>query len=201
MEASILHWIIPILLGIGLSAATGIRIFLPFFLISLSKNLNFIDFGIQFQWLDVNTVLIILGIATLVEILGYYIPLVDHILDLVATPLAFAAGIIGMSSVIPDMPVYIDNILSIIIGGGTAVSFNSIMGFWRVKTTASTAGLANPIYSTVENIMSAVFTFLSFLIPVLFGILILLFVLGSFRFIQKLFQKKRKRNVVKKVLN
>ncbi|MFZ1229117.1 MAG: DUF4126 domain-containing protein, partial [Saprospiraceae bacterium] len=84
---------------------------------------------------------------------------------------------------------------------GTAVSFNSIMGFWRVKTTASTAGLANPIYSTVENIMSAVFTFLSFLIPVLFGILILLFVLGSFRFIQKLFQKKRKRNVVKKVLN
>ncbi|MFZ1229650.1 MAG: DUF4126 domain-containing protein, partial [Saprospiraceae bacterium] len=124
MEASILHWIIPILLGIGLSAATGIRIFLPFFLISLSKNLNFIDFGIQFQWLDGNTVLIILGIATLVEILGYYIPLVDHILDLVATPLAFAAGIIGMSSVIPDMPVYIDNILSIIIGGGTAVSFN-----------------------------------------------------------------------------
>ncbi len=189
------------LLGIGLSAATGIRIFLPFFLISLSKYFNFVDFGTQFQWLDGNTVLIILGIATLIEILGYYIPLVDHILDLVATPLAFAAGIIGMSSVMPEMPAYFDNILSIIIGGGTAVSLNSIMGFWRVKTTASTAGLANPIYSSIENIMSAVFTFLSFLIPVLFGILILFLVIGSFRFIRKLFQKKRKRHVVKKVLS
>lgn len=187
-------------MGIGLSAATGIRIFLPFFLISLSKNFNFIDFGTQFHWLDGNTVLIILGIATIVEILGYYIPLVDHILDLVATPLAFAAGIIGMSSVMPEMPAYFDNILSIIIGGGTAVSLNSIMGFWRVKTTASTAGLANPIYSSIENIMSAAFTLLAFLIPILFGILILFLVIGSFRFIRKLFQKKRKRHVVKKVL-
>jgi hypothetical protein len=165
---------------------------LPFFLISLCKYFDVLSFGNQFDWLGGEVVLIILGVATLVEIVGYYIPLVDHILDIAATPLAFAAGIVSMSSVMPDMPVYFDNILSIIIGGGTAVSINGIMGLWRVKTTASTFGVASPVFSTFENIFSIGFTILAFLIPVIFGLFITMLVICSFRFVRKLFYKRKK---------
>ncbi len=184
---------IPFLLGIGLSAATGIRLFLPFFIISLSKYFNLFEFGAQFEWLNGETVLIALGVATVVEIIGYYIPFVDHLLDLLATPLAFVAGILSMSSVLPELPAYIDNIISIIIGGGTAVSMNGFMGFWRVKTTASTAGVANPVFSSIENILSTLFTFLAFLIPIIFGFAILILLFSSFRFVQKFFQNKKSR--------
>jgi len=187
-----LYWIIPLMLGIGISSATGIRVFLPFFLISLCKYFDLLSFGSHFEWLGGEVVLIILGIATIVEIVGYYIPLVDHILDIAAAPLAFAAGIVSMSSVMPDMPVYFDNILSIIIGGGTSLSMNGIMGLWRVKTTASSFGIANPVFSTAENLLSITFTVLAFLIPVVFGVVICLIVILSFRFVRKLFRKKKR---------
>lgn len=196
MEGNFLEILIPVFLGIGLSAATGIRLFLPFFIISLCKYFNLFEFGYQFEWLNGESALIALGVATLVEIAGYYIPLVDHLLDLVATPLAFVAGIVSMTSVMPDLPVYIDNILGVIIGGGTAVTMNSFLGFWRVKTTASMAGVANPVFATIENILSGLFTFLAFLIPVILGIAILVLLISSFRFVQKLFRKKRARHVV-----
>lgn len=181
-------WILPVLLGVGLSAATGIRIFLPFFIISLCSYFDLLSFGDQFAWLDNPYVVIALGVATAVEIAGYYIPLVDHILDIIATPMAFIAGIISMSSALPDMPMYFDNLLSLIVGGGTAVSINGMMGLWRVKTTASLFGFANPAFSTIENILSGLFTVLSFLIPVAFGLFILFIVIASMRFVRRLFR-------------
>ena len=186
------YWIIPFLLGIGLSSATGIRVFLPFFMISLCKYFDLISFGSHFEWLGGEVVLIVLGIATVTEIIGYYTPLVDHILDIAATPIAFIAGIISMSSVMPDMPVYFDNILSIIVGGGAAVSMNGIMGLWRVKTTASSFGVASPVFSTAENLLSIGFTIFAFLIPVIFGLSITFLIIFSFRFIRKIFYRKKK---------
>lgn len=183
-----MDWILPVFLGVGLSAATGIRIFLPFFIISLCSYFDLLSFGDQFSWLDNPYVVIALGVATAVEIAGYYIPLIDHILDIIATPMAFIAGIISMSSALPEMPMYFDNLLSLIIGGGTAVSINGMMGFWRVKTTASFFGFANPAFSTIENILSGLFTVLSFLIPVVFGLFILFVVIASMRFVRKLFR-------------
>lgn len=185
-------WIIAVFLGIGLSAATGIRIFLPFFIIALCKYFGWLSFGSQFDWLDGTSVLVILGIATIIEILGYYIPLVDHILDVLGTPLAFIAGIVGMSSIMPEMPAYLDHILPIILGGSTAVGMNSLMGFWRVKTTASTAGVANPVFATFENISSALMTFLAFAVPLLLGIFILILLVGSIRAVKKWMRPKKR---------
>ncbi|MCO6460618.1 MAG: DUF4126 domain-containing protein [Saprospiraceae bacterium] len=179
------EWILPVLLGIGLSAATGLRIFVPFFIISVIQYFDILPIGETFHWLDNPYVMIALGIAVVIEILGYYIPIIDHTLDIIGAPLAFCAGVISMAAVMPEMPVYFDKILSLIVGGGTAVSINGLSGMMRLKTTATFFGMANSTYSTIENLMSFLFTVLAFLIPVLFGVGIILVVLLSYRIIRK----------------
>jgi len=184
-----IEWVVPLLLGIGLSAATGLRVFLPFFLISLALHYNILSFEQNFIWLDNPYVVIALGIAVIVEIGGYYIPIVDHTLDIIGAPLAFCAGVVSMSSMMPEMPAYVDSIISLIVGGGTALSINSFSGMMRIKTTASFFGMANSTYSTIENILSTLFTLLAFLVPVMFGIGILLFVFLAQRFIRRWISK------------
>ena len=62
-----MDWLIPILFGIGLSAATGLRVFLPFFLISLTFQFDLIQPNNEFLWLDNKYVALALGIATSLE--------------------------------------------------------------------------------------------------------------------------------------
>ena len=176
-------------LGIGLSAACGIRAFLPLLLVALNQRFNLIQTSFHLEWLDNNIVLIVLCVATIIELIAYYIPLIDHALDFIGSPLVFLVGAMSMASVIPDMPVYIDNILSIILGGSTALSMNGLMGIGRMKTTTLSAGAANPVYATLENIVSMVLTLLSFIIPVIIACLIILLVFLSLKGIRRFFNR------------
>ncbi len=99
-----MDWLIPILFGIGLSAATGIRVFLPFFIISLAFQFNLIQPSDDFLWLNNKYMLITLGVATFVEILGFYTPIIDHFMDLLGMPLVLSAGFLSMFSVLPNLP-------------------------------------------------------------------------------------------------
>jgi len=45
-----------------------------------------------FQWLASWPAMICFGTATCVEILAYYIPFIDNLLDTITTPLAIVAG-------------------------------------------------------------------------------------------------------------
>ena len=180
-----LEFIIPISLGIGLSAATGIRVFLPLFLISLYKYYEGHLFMEYFNWLDSVPVMITLGVATIIEISSYYIPVVDHALDVISAPVSFLAGSITMISTLPDMPSYINAILGLIIGGTTAVGMTSIMGFTRAKVSLTSIGSANFLFSTIEIFLSGILTLLSFLVPIFIAIFCLILLVFSVRRIRQ----------------
>lgn len=78
--SDILPYILSSFIGIGLAAASGFRVFLPLFAVSLASYLGWIPTNDNFQWLSGLPTLIITGVATLVEILAYYIPVVDNFL-------------------------------------------------------------------------------------------------------------------------
>ncbi len=184
-----MDWLIPILFGIGLSAATGIRVFLPFFIISLAFQFNLIQPTDDFLWLNNKYMLITLGVATFVEILGFYTPIIDHFMDLLGMPLVLSAGFLSMFSVLPNLPFHAEYLLSLIAGGGTALSINNLTGMLRIKTTASSFGLANSSYSTMENILCIGFIVLAYLIPILFGIFIIILAILSYRVMRNLVRK------------
>src|SRR5512136_940935 len=93
--------IIAIAIGIGLSASCGFRIFVPMLIASIAAKLGI--FGVQegFQWLAGWPAIVCFGTATVVEILAYYIPFVDNLLDTITTPLAIGAGTLLVTSVLP----------------------------------------------------------------------------------------------------
>jgi hypothetical protein len=58
----------------------------------------------SFAWLGTPYALTMLSVAALAEILAYYIPVVDNLLDSLATPAAFVAGTVVSAAVMTDVP-------------------------------------------------------------------------------------------------
>lgn len=182
--------IVAIALGIGLSASTGFRVFLPLLIAGIAGRLGFLPLTESFSWLAVNTALVTLGVATLVEVGAYYIPFVDNLLDTISTPLAIGAGTLISASVLP-----VDNelarwITGFIVGGGAAAAVQGSTAALRLGSTGTTGGTGNFLVSTAENIAAVVTPIVTIFIPVIIAILILLTLFILFRLI---FRRKRKK--------
>ncbi len=176
--------LLSIFLGIALAASVGFRIFVPFFVLSLAAYFQIIPLNENWQWLSSEIAMITLGIATVVEITAYLIPWVDNILDTIAIPLAAIAGTVIMLSTVGNIDPFFTWIIAIIAGGGTATAIKSSTSTTRLASTATTAGIANPVISTVESGTSVLLSIMAIFIPVI----AVLFVVFIFWVISKLFK-------------
>ena len=160
-----LPYIISAFIGIGLAAATGFRVFLPMFAVSLASYMGWIPMNESFQWLSGLPTLITTGIATVVEILAYYIPFVDHILDTMSVPLATVAGSVMFASQFADIGTFPQWALALIAGGGTAAAISSGFAGTRAASTATTGGLGNSVVATTETAGAGIMSFLAIAAP------------------------------------
>ena len=177
-----------IFLGVGLAASVGFRVFVPLFLVSLSSYYDIINLNESWIWLSSSTAIITLGVATIVEILAYYIPWLDNILDSITIPLAAIAGTIVMVSTTLNLSPVITWALAIIAGGGTATAIKTTNSSTRLTSTATTGGVANPIVSTIETGSSIAMSLFSIFIPIVAIFLVMLI----FFLIKKVFTFFRK---------
>lgn len=159
--------VITVLMGIGLSAACGFRIFVPLLAASIAARSGHVTLSSQFQWLGSDAALIAFGAATLIEIGAYYIPWVDNLLDTVASPMAVAAGTILTASFALDLDPFLRWTLAIIAGGGTAGLVQSLTVSTRALSSAGSLGLANPLVATAELGGSILTSVLALVLPVL----------------------------------
>lgn len=178
--------IISIFLGIGLAASVGFRVFLPLFALSLASYFNVWELNESWQWIGSITALVILGVATLVEIFAYYIPFVDNLLDTVAIPLAAIAGTAVMVSTIADLSPEITWAMAIIAGGGTAAAISGVSGATRLASTTTTAGIANPVISTIETGTALITSIVAIFLPIVGIVLVLVVALIIFKFYKKI---------------
>lgn len=154
-------------LGIGLAAAAGFRVFLPLLAASIAAATGHLHLNDNFAWLGSTPALIMFAVAAVVEILAYYIPAVDNLLDTITTPLALVAGTILSAAVITELSPLLKWSTAIISGGGAAVITQGLTTLVRAKSTAFTAGLANPVVSTGELIAATSLALLALLSPLL----------------------------------
>lgn len=183
--------ILTVLMGIGLSAASGFRIFVPFLVISIASISGNLTLADSFSWIGTVPALITFSVATVLEIAGYFIPWVDNILDTIATPTAVIAGIILTASVIVGMSPMLKWTLAIIAGGGIAAAIQAITGVTRVTSTATTAGLANPVVSSAELGGSLLLSLIAVFIPVIAAVITFILVFWSIKFLVKKLNVKR----------
>jgi len=185
--------LLSICLGIGLSAACGFRVFVPLLITSVAAQSGHLALAPGFHWLGTTPSLITFSVATGLEIAGYYIPWVDHFLDTLASPAAIVAGILVAASMITGMSPLLKWTLAIIAGGGAAGLVQGTTVMTRAASTATTAGLGNPLLATVELAGSIATSILSLAVPVFVPLflVILLFLLG-----RKLFGTSRTTKVL-----
>ena len=162
-----LPYAISAFIGIGLAAATGFRVFLPMFAVSLASYMGWIPMNESFEWLAGLPTLITTGIAMVAEILAYYIPFIDHLLDTISVPLATIAGSVMFASQFADIGTFPQWALALIAGGGTAAAISSGFAGTRAASTATTGGLGNSVVATTETAGAGIMSFLALAAPVI----------------------------------
>jgi hypothetical protein len=183
--------ITAIALGIGLAASAGFRVFVPMFVASIAAHFNILPAQEGFAWLASWPAMICFGTATIVEIVAYYVPFVDNLLDTITTPLAVGAGTLLLTSVLP-----IDNNVlkwstGFIIGGGAAATVQIGTVLTRLTSSATTAGIANPIVATGEHVAAVSTSVLSLIIPlVVVSLLVIIVVVLLIIFRQRIFRRR-----------
>lgn len=166
---------LSVLIGLGLSAACGFRVFVPLLVMSLASRAGVgqLVLGDGFAWIGSTAALISFAAATVLEIAGYYIPWVDNLLDAVATPTAIVAGIVVTASSVADVNPFLQWSLAILAGGGTTAVFQGITATTRQISSFTTGGLANPLVATAEAGGSALLAVLAITLPVVAILLVI----------------------------
>ena len=176
---------LSIALGVVLAAATGFRVFLPMLIMSGAAYTGHLSLDNSFAWLATPFALTMLGVAALVEVLAYYIPGVDNLLDAVATPAAFVAGTIVSAAVMTDLPPMAKWMAAVIAGGGTASLTQGVTTILRAKSTVVTGGLGNPVIATGELGGSVLLSLLALAAPLAAVAVVILLLWLAFRLIRR----------------
>jgi len=165
--------LVSVATGIALAAAAGFRAFVPLFAAGLAIHFGWVEPARGFDWLGEPVVLVALGVATAAEIAAYYVPGVDHVLDLIGAPVAIAAGVVAAAGVMVGLPEWLRWLTAIGAGGAVATAGHALNAVGRAKTGAASAGVGNPAYSTAELAGSVLLSGLAFILPVIVVLLLL----------------------------
>ena len=174
---------IAIMIGLALSAACGLRVFVPLLVLSVAAKVGMLALGTSLGWIGSTEAIIAFSVATVLEIVAYKVPWLDHILDTVASPAAVMAGTIVSASqigAISGVSPLMQWSCALIVGGGIAGLMQTGSVSTRVASTVVTGGMANPFISIIQTVMAIVTSVLAVLVPILAIVLvaIMLFAAG-----------------------
>lgn len=190
-----MEYVMAILIGIGLSAAVGFRVFTPLLITSIAEKAEMVTLAESFSWIGSTPALIAFAVATLLEISSSYIPIVDQVMKMIASPAAVIAGILLTASFIGAMDPFLKWSIAIIAGGGTASISQFTTTSVRTASTVTTGGLGNIVLSLVEGFVAIVMSIVSLLLPVLAVIFVAILFVFFFFLIKWLHKRMPRRNV------
>jgi len=160
--------------GLGLSSSAGLNAYLPLLIVALvARFTDWIALNEPWSALTNGWIIALLTVLLAVEIVADKIPAVDHINDVIQTfvrPVAGAILFAASSNIIAD----IHPVLAMACGLIVAGSVHVVKATARPVVTATTAGVGNPVVSTIEDVTSALIALLSILIPTLIALFLLL---------------------------
>ncbi|UCC61628.1 MAG: DUF4126 domain-containing protein [Anaerolineae bacterium] len=157
----------------GLSTSAGLNAYLPLLIVALAARFtDWITLNEPWNALTSGWVIALLAVLLAIEVVADKIPAVDHANDVIQTLIRPAAGAIlfaASSNVVADIHPALAMACGVIVAGGVHV----VKATTRPAVTATTAGVGNPVVSTLEDITSAMVALLSILIPTLIALFLL----------------------------
>jgi hypothetical protein len=167
--------ITTIAMGIALSATAGFRVFVPMLAAAVAGHFNVMHLPADMAWLSSWTSIICFATASIAEIGAYYIPFIDNLLDTISTPLSVAAGTLLAFSILPvsSQEPIVRWGLAFLAGGSTAGTIQLGTGLLRLLSSKTTVGTGNVVVASTENVAAISSSLLSFVIPVILALLLL----------------------------
>ncbi len=192
---------LSIAFGVGLAAATGFRVFLPMLIVSGAAYIGHLPLSDSFAWLGTGPALTMLSVAALAEILAYYVPGVDNLLDTLATPAALVAGTVVSAAVMTDVPPMVKWTAAVVAGGGVAGLTQGAIAMLRAKSTVLTGGIGNVVIATAELGGALLVSLLALAAPLAALGVIIFFLWLAIRLVRHLFRGPHLSNTQRRVPN
>ncbi|WP_119674399.1 DUF4126 domain-containing protein [Deinococcus sp. RM] len=169
-----------LLSSLGLSGAAGLNAFIPLLVVGLLSRADVIQLNAPFDLLANPWVLLGVAVVGLLDFVGDKIPGVDHVLHVAGGVVNAAAGAVLFASQagVADVPPALSMALGLIVAGGVQATRTAV----RPVATATTAGLGNPVVSTVEDGTSLLLSALAVFAPLVAALLLVVIVVGVYRF-------------------
>ncbi|MCD4707772.1 MAG: DUF4126 domain-containing protein [Candidatus Sabulitectum sp.] len=167
-----MEWVLGVLVGVSLSAACGFRVFVPMLVMSIAVHSGHLEPASGFEWLGSWPALMGFGLATVIEIVAYFVPVVNNVLDVIATPAAAIAGTILTASMVGDLSPVFRWILAAVAGG--AVAGGVQLATVSVRSAATPTGTSGMV-SAAEDGAAVATSLLAITVPIIaVGLLVLL---------------------------
>ncbi len=164
--------------------------FLPLLITGLAAREGYLPMTESMSWLATTPALLMLAVAAVTEIIAYYVPLLDNLLDGLAGPTAVVAGIAVSYAVMGDLPPMLKWTLAIIAGGGAAAATQSATTLLRGTSTVVTMGLGNSAVTTAEIIVAVLLSLLAILLPYISLAAAVIFIIIAWRFVMRMKRNK-----------
>jgi len=177
--------VLSVMAGFALAAAAGLRAFLPLLALSVASRLGLAELHEGVRFLGSDVALIALLVATVLELAADKIPVVDHLLDAVSSFVRPASGFLAGLAVMADLPEPVSVGLALLFA---AVAFGTHAGKAkaRVGSTVTTAGIGNPVLSSLEDVVAGLLSVLAILAPIVAGVLVVVLFVVVWRGIRRL---------------
>jgi hypothetical protein len=167
--------------GIGLSAAAGFRILIPFLVMGIAANTGHLTLSPDMAWMGSQEAIAAFAVAAVLEVLVYFVPVIDNAMDVIEVPAAAIAGTILTASMTGDMSPFLRWTLAAIAGGTIAGGTSALTGFTRLVSTAAAGPVGNVAVSSTELASSTVLSILAIALPVLALLLLVVLMLLAYR--------------------
>jgi hypothetical protein len=178
----------------GLSTSAGLNAYIPILTVALiARFTRLIRLEAPWDTLTSWWIIGLLVILLIVEELADKIPAVDSVNDVVQTLVRPTAGAI-LFAANTQTAIHMHPVLAMACGVVLAGSVHVIKSGARPVVTATTAGVGNPIVSTIEDIIAAVTSFIAVIFPYLMLLWILL--LGGLIVMMVRWRRRRGREAV-----
>jgi hypothetical protein len=153
------------LTGVLLAAAAGLNAFLPILGLALADRFTkYVDLPQPYSIISsVAGIAILLALVT-IDLIADKVPRVDHLNDLINSPIRPAAGMFLMMAAVSGKD-EVHEVVAMFVGLLVAGAVHVYKAMSRTRITLATDGLANPMVSLVEDGIAGMTTLLAIVAP------------------------------------
>ena len=190
-----------LLTGLGLSTAAGLNAYIPMLMLGLlARFTDVVNLPRGWSWMENGWVLSILAVLLVVEVVADKIPALDSVNDVVQTfvrpaagGIVFGSGTAAQTAAVADPGEFAKSgqWIPVVTGVVIALVVSLTKSAVRPVANVSTAGVAAPVLSTLEDVTSFGLVFIALLLPVLVLVIVVLLIWAGWKLLRRRQRRKK----------